>query len=224
MNSEPSPHELSRRRGIDALRALAQDTNQAAREMTIERERFRQMADVEHSPAVVVDQLFQTPAEIAGRMAELMPDCGPLRILEPSAGLGMLFRAIRQRNSAANITLVEIAADCCRELYRQTESDPAARLFQRDFLACCSDTLGGFFDVVVMNPPFRRGTDVKHIRHAVGLLRPGGLLVSLCYDGVAQRRAFQSDPAWTWEPLPANSFKDSGTGAGVVLLTHRKAA
>jgi hypothetical protein len=51
-------------------------------------------------------------------------------------------------------------------------------------------------------------------------LKPGGLLVSLCYDGAVQRSKLRPR-ATTWDSLPPGSFKESGTMAGVCLLSVR---
>jgi 16S rRNA G1207 methylase RsmC len=70
----------------------------------------------------------------------------------------------------------------------------------------------------MMNPPFRRGLDVQHILHARRFLKPGGLLISLCYGGIVQARGLRPI-ATTWEVLPSGSFKSEGTTAETVLLT-----
>jgi predicted RNA methylase len=112
---------------------------------------------------------------------------------------------------------VENNPDCARELFRLD----FVKLIQADFLTCDSERLGGLFDQVVMNPPFKMGTDCKHIRHALTLLKPNGLLVSLCYNGVKQNEQLKPI-ATTWEVLPENSFKETGTRASVAMLTIRK--
>ena len=49
---------------------------------------------------------------------------------------------------------------------------------QADFLECNGDL--GTFDRIVMNPPFTNGDDIKHIMHALKMLKPGGRLVAIC--------------------------------------------
>jgi 16S rRNA G1207 methylase RsmC len=99
-----------------------------------------------------------------------------------------------------------------------TESDRATNLLQRDFLEVAP---AGTFDAVIMNPPFKMGRDIKHIMHALKFLTPGGLLISLCYDGSRQNK--QLRPLCDrWNVLPSGTFKSEGTGASVVLLTIRK--
>jgi precorrin-6B methylase 2 len=100
---------------------------------------------------------------------------------------------------------------------------PAVDVRCADFLACNGDL--GTFDRIVMNPPFERGDDIRHIEHALTMLRPGGRLVALCANGPRQREAFQARADY-WEDLPAGSFKQQGTGVNVALcvfnLTERR--
>ena len=135
------------------------------------------------------------------------------RILEPSAGLGRIYSGIKE-NNGEDITLIEQDASLCSELYKMTEADKETKLLQGDFL---SKDLDGF-DIIIMNPPFKMGTDIKHINHALRMLNKGGLLIALCYDGVKQNKQLKpiSD---TWEALPENSFKDSGTSANINIIT-----
>jgi len=94
-------------------------------------------------------------------------------------------------------------------------------LKQADFLQCTAEGLGGKFDAVIMNPPFQRGTDIKHIDHAFGMLERGGILVALCYNGVKQNEILKP-LCDSWEVLPEGTFKSEGTGASVALLTIKK--
>ena len=213
----------SRKRSLARLQQLRTETDLAEHELEKHRGRFVKLARNDSAPrAVSAFNLFQTPPDIAammaGRLLEHFGNLDGLRLLEPSAGLGRLYSAVRSASDSAEIVLVEQSADCCRELYKQTESDRRARLIQSDFLAVDLARAGGLFDVVIANPPFKQGRDVKHINHALELLKPGGLLVSLCFDGVKQNRNLRPR-CDTWEVLPDGSFKSEGTGASVVLLS-----
>lgn len=166
--------------------------------------------------AVVAFNLFQTPTEIAARMAELACVETGARVLEPSAGLGRLIDAVKAK--AGEIVAVEIAPQCCRELYARNH----CHLRQGDFLAMGVDRLG-YFDRVIMNPPFHLRADVKHIQHARQMLNPGGALVALCMD--TQHREDALRPLCShWERLPAASFKTEGTKIDVVLLKMEAAS
>ena len=165
----------------------------------------------------VAPQLFATSDEVADQMAELIDNTNPARVLEPSAGTGQLLKALERHHPAALITAVEINGQLATHL---AAAHPQAVIIEDDFLA--HDDLGKF-DAVLMNPPFKNGEDIKHIKHAAAMLKPNGLLVALCANG--PRQANQLKPlADTWEPLPAGSFKDQGTAVSVVLLTIRAPA
>lgn len=202
----------SQLKGRDRLRGLLTATQAVADQMDEMRPRFEALARNESATRAVSSfNLFQTPPALAARLAGMFDK--PLgRILEPSAGLGRLYKAIRGV-SAAPVVLVEMSAEICGELYRMTEGDNA-RLVQGDFLAQSPDTLG-LFDAVIMNPPFKMGTDIKHIRHAQRFLAPGGKLVSLCAAGPKQRQAFAG---LEWHDLPPDSFKSEGTHVNAAIV------
>lgn len=196
------------------LRHQQEHTEARGEEMDEERARFQRLAREDSAPRVVSSfNLFQSPEPLAARLAELLQPTG--RILEPSAGLGRLYRAVRAIAPDVPITLVEIAPDCCRELYLQTEADPAATLVQGDFLAIDAGRLGTF-DRIVANPPFKLGRDIRHIRRMLDLLAPGGRLVSLCAAGPRQRE--QLAPLGQWIDLPPGSFTSEGTGVNAAIL------
>ncbi len=216
----------SRRTGILRLRHLQEVTEAKAEEMAEASPRFARLADKTASaPHVVVAfQLFQTPEPLAARLVELATEAGRElgATLEPSAGLGRLYRAIRAVAGDCPVVLVDVAPACCGELYRATAGDEAARLVTGDFLAMDAGRLG-LFDTVVMNPPFRLGADVKHVRHALTLLKPGGRLVAIVAAGPKQRAAFQGGGiAAKWIDLPAGSFKSEGTSVNAAIVVLDK--
>ena len=209
--------------GIDRLLALRQINDERGRAMVSMAPRFLQIAqrhELGTAPKAITGfNLFQTPKPIAARMADLIreriPDEGA-RILEPSAGLGRLYEPLS--GLAAEWLMVEEAFECANALRKAIER---AKVYQRDFLTVTADEIGGPVDAVVMNPPFKQGRDVKHILHALELVKPGGRLVSLCANGPRQNE--QLPPLAThWEVLPANSFAESGTDASVALVVIDK--
>jgi predicted RNA methylase len=206
--------------GIDRLLLLRADNDRAGALMLSERERFRQIA-ARHEEgtaprAVTGFNLFQTPRVIAARMADLvrqrLGDGDGARILEPSAGLGRLYEPLEQLR--AEWVMVEES----RELFGAVKKAiRRANVHNRDFLGTSPEDLGGTFDAVVMNPPFKQGRDVRHILHALDMVRAGGRLVSLCYNGTRQREALRPI-ATEWHDLPAGSFRSEGTSADVALI------
>jgi len=72
-----------------------------------------------------------------------------------------------------------------------------------------------------MNPPFANAQDIEHIQHAFSLLKVRGRLVAICANGPRQNdrlRPFVEELGGTWEVLPADTFKASGTSVNTVLL------
>jgi 16S rRNA G1207 methylase RsmC len=162
----------------------------------------------------VAPQLYETPRDLAKHMIYLA-DIGPGEtVLEPSAGTGVLVGAML----AAGVTWQQISiveqnaqlADALATKYR--------RVYPGDFLERCAWELGGPFDKIVMNPPFIQGADIKHIEHALTMLKPDGRLVGICAGGPRQERKLQP-LASDWEPLEPGTFKSAGTMVNSVLFT-----
>ena len=70
------------------------------------------------------------------------------------------------------------------------------------------------FDRVVMNPPFYGKHYLKHVRHALKFLKPGGLLVAVL-PGTAMD---SGELVGKWEDLPVASFAEAGTNVPTGLL------
>lgn len=164
--------------------------------------------------AVSAFQLFQTPAAMAARLvAALGPIPTGSRILEPSAGLG---RILDQLPRGVDVVACEIAPQCAGELFKHDRERVTIR--QGDFLGMANL---GEFDFVAMNPPFHMRADVRHILHALTLLKSGGTLAALCMAGPQREKALRPLAA-TWEEIPAGTFRSEGTNVPTVLLTIKK--
>lgn len=199
---------------LSRLLNLKKETEQAGARMKGDRHRFARIKGAEAPRTVTAFNLFQTPEALADRMAEMLPELSrDAVILEPSAGLGRLYSAVRRSGFEGRMELVENSPDCMGELYDLTDGNNVG-LNQKDFLAFACPLV----DAVIMNPPFKKGLDIKHIMRAVGLVKPGGMVVALCYNGTRQNQKLKP-LVDTWEVLPAGTFKEAGTMAEVVLLT-----
>ncbi len=161
---------------------------------------------------VVSDQLFPTPPDIAEKMVEYADIEKGDKVLEPSAGTGSLIQAIMNDDRAGSVVGVEINNDLCERL--KTEF-PLSFFHCKDFL----DYNRSFtkFDRVIMNPPFKNGDDIKHIKHALTLLNDGGKLVAICADGPRQNDQLMP-LADHWEKLPEGTFKNQGTMVNTALV------
>ena len=175
---------------------------------------------------VSAPQLFPTPPHLAARMVELAQIEPGHRVLEPSAGTGVLCKAITAARPTAQVFAVEINIQLC-ELLSQTITPPEDKaagicknVLQGDFLEV--DGLGNQWDRIVMNPPFADGADIKHISHALKHLKPGGRLVAICANGPRQNeklRPVVEAHDGIWQELPPDTFISSGTSVRTVLLS-----
>jgi protein-L-isoaspartate O-methyltransferase len=173
---------------------------------------------------VLAPQLFPTPVDVAARVVELADIQPGNEVLEPSAGTGRLLDALISEDQAA-FSVADIsrlvAVEVNHELANRLRTTYAvADVREADFLSCNGDL--GKFDRVIMNPPFSNGADIRHIEHALTMLKPGGVLVAICSNGPRQSEKLKP-LADTWEELPTEAFADAGTGVRTVILSISKA-
>lgn len=173
----------------------------------------RKTLDIKDDTVAVVNiqqtyQAFYTPVELANQVVQLAGIQRGQRVLEPSAGNGALIRALPHDIDLVAVEINEKEAG-------KIPMPPGHLLVVSDFLQCNGDL--GQFDRVVMNPPFTKGQDVKHIKHALKMLKPGGRLVSICGNGPKQRAALE-DMALQWIDVPAGAFKESGTNVSTAIV------
>ncbi|MFB7829296.1 class I SAM-dependent methyltransferase [Streptomyces hydrogenans] len=121
------------------------------------------------TPAPVVDRLLE--------LADLTPGC---EMLEPSAGRGAIAAPAAARGAVVDcIELDPTRADHIRAGgYARTVTTadfltvPVVRRYQR----------------VVMNPPFAKRQDLRHVQRALRFLQPGGLLVAVMFGSLTFHR------------------------------------
>lgn len=173
------------------------------------------------------DQLlgfFQTPGPLAAQLAvEIFSAVGPEPwVLEPSAGEGRLAEA-----------LVWAGVPKSRVICSELDDKRAARLrlngyttLGGDFLARADHGVGQAFDAILMNPPFTKGADVRHVDHALTFQRPGGVLRAIASAGLSFRedrptkalRTRVAEMGGTITALPDGSFTSEGTDVRTVLV------
>jgi phospholipid N-methyltransferase len=173
---------------------------------------------------VSAPQLFPTPVGLAARViseADIQPGD---TVLEPSAGTGALIGAIADHMGAdpVSITAIEVNAKLSGMLGRNF---PTMTVICEDFLSWNGKTSETdervSFARIVMNPPFERASDIAHINHARSFLKPGGRLVAICANGPRQQAALRplaEASGGFYEPLPADTFKQAGTGVNTALV------
>ena len=160
---------------------------------------------------------FPTPQSVINLMLDYADVQDWHSVLEPSAGSGAIADAVTK---AAQVTL-----QCCERNYTLCEILTAKKysVHDGDFLEYQSPDL---FDRIVMNPPFEKQQDIEHTLHAFKMLKAGGRLVSILSAGVSFRSDKKTTAFNEWinehggelHELPADSFKESGTGVNTVML------
>ena len=164
---------------------------------------------------------FPTPANVAKRVIELAKLSDGMFVLEPSAGRGALAVAAFEAANGIVIDMYELMEANNRALVDlhlplSGVSKPS------DFLA---EKPNPIYDRAIMNPPFAKQADIKHVMHAHKFLKPGGLLVAVMSSSVTFRtnrltqefNAFVAEHGGFVEALPAGSFKASGTDVNTVI-------
>lgn len=126
-------------------------------------------------------------------------------VLEPSCGDGRIMDEIRARGS--DVLGVEYDAEraaICRA--------KGHGVVTGNFLMAQPKPE---FDRVVMNPPFYGRHYIKHVRHALEFLKPGGILVAVL---PATAHYDHGELKGEWRDLPVASFADAGTNVPTGLL------
>lgn len=162
---------------------------------------------------------FPTPAHVAERVIALACIKYGMRVLEPSAGKGGL--AYPAAAAGATVDCVELMDANFAALAGDAK---LGEVRNSDFLALDPNPI---YDRVVMNPPFDKQADIRHVVHALKFLKYGGLLVSVMASGVTFRdnklttefRDLIRQRGGDIEALPEGSFKESGTGVNTVIVT-----
>ncbi len=161
---------------------------------------------------------FRTPEPLARQLAEeivaAVGTSGPF--LEPSAGDGRLAQGLVGAGVKTNV-IICVEQDTGRvQLLREQGFNTC----QQDFLTMGQSRSGAAFRGILMNPPFTRGVDIKHVHHAL-MLRDN---TSFCFraimsagilwkeDDAAKRlRAVIKDLGGTITPLRPRMFSPEGT-------------
>lgn len=167
---------------------------------------------------------FPTPPAVVARLVQQANIQPGMRVLEPSAGRGNIVAGLAA--AGATVHAYELLPENVDALRVQ---NLARNFVQADFLAMEPGMQApvGFFDAVVMNPPFAKQADIKHVMHALKFLKPSGLLVSVMSSSVAFRdnkltqdfRDLIRARGGDIEALEDGAFKASGTMVRTVIVT-----
>jgi len=167
-------------------------------------------------------EFFPTPPAVVERVIELAGIQNGMRVLEPSAGKGALALAAQKSALDVKVDMFELMPENNAHLQGMNIKD--AKIGDPiDFLSV--EPMASF-DRIVMNPPFSRQADIKHVSHALKFLKPGGLLVSVMASSVTFRnnkmtadfRQLIEERGGHIEELPEGAFKSSGTMVNTVIV------
>lgn len=133
-------------------------------------------------------------------------------VLEPSAGEGYLVR----RAAKAGATKV-LAVEIYPKFHGALEAS-GAEVVGTDLLAMEKGDIGDV-DVVLMNPPFSGGQDIRHVEHVLKVVPGHTEIRAIMSSAVVERtggiydrfREFLDSVGGVHEQLPAGAFKESGT-------------
>ncbi len=162
---------------------------------------------------------FPTPRPLAERVVALAGIEHGMRVLEPSAGSGSIAEVIREQHPNATLDVIEFNMTLRGLLQAQ-----GFTLVNQDFLSFAPDRIR--YDRIIMNPPFEKRQDTRHITHALDLLAPGGRLVAIASGSLPSRSDKESvalrerieELGGRIEKLPPGSFGESGTDVATVLV------
>jgi hypothetical protein len=150
------------------------------------------------TPAKVVEEILDAAGIYKPRFANTEPS---YRVLEPSCGDGRILDEIKARGSRG--FGIEVHPGRAAEARGKGHSVLTGNFLEQPARA--------EFDRVVMNPPFYGRHYVKHVRHAMKFLKPGGMLVSILPATAWYDHHELQDLNGRWEDLPVASFAESGT-------------
>jgi predicted RNA methylase len=170
-------------------------------------------------------QAFYSPAPIVDTMIShlglgINPDLSGKAILEPEAGEGAIADVLREHG--ANVVCVEYDEHSAGIL-----AEKGHNVTHADFL---QTTPCATFDYVVMNPPFTKGQDIKHVTHAFAYLKAGGTLLAIMSPAFTTNSSHAAQEfrqlvnafGGIVEHFEAGAFKESGTNVSTVLVKLTK--
>jgi predicted RNA methylase len=162
---------------------------------------------------------FDTPEDLAASVVKLaMVDEG-IHVLEPNIGIGRIAQAAERCGGIIHGFEIDVSRAAKAQALL-----PKSNIKVADFL---QEEVDPHFDRVVMNPPFAKQDDIRHVLHAFPFLKAGGRLVAIMSNSVMFRdnkltkdfRDFVAMRGGTIDALPEGSFKSSGTGVNTCVVT-----
>ena len=169
-------------------------------------------------------QFYPTPKEVAEYLVELAEIPSNCNILEPSAWKWDIVKALHWSAGIQKKTLIELDVKNYEYLISQDWNYENIDVKNIDFLDMDYSLYS--FDRVIMNPPFSKSQDVKHILHAYKMLAEWWILVSVASSSIKTREGKLYDELRDLNPefieLPEWSFKESWTMVNTIIIKLTK--
>lgn len=165
-------------------------------------------------------QYYPTPESLAEKIVELSNISDWDEILEPSAWRwAILDKIIDYQVENNRIFAIELKEDNYEYLEENYKITWIANI---DFLEHNSKS----YDKIIMNPPFSKSQDVKHILHWYSLLEEWGRLVSIASNSVEFRTGKVYEELRSLNPeiikIDEWAFKESWTMVNTVIIILNK--
>lgn len=161
---------------------------------------------------------FPTPAPLAARMVEIAQTAGVFtsrtRVLEPSAGSGVIAEAIRA--AGAEPVCVEVNFTLCKLLEAKGFAFIQGDFSQFSMLLPDPDQ----FDAIIMNPPFEGNQDMVHVQNAWTWTRRGGVVVAILGAGSKFRTDARTRGFRDWLACDVDLFHDEDLPPGTFNHSH----
>lgn len=143
------------------------------------------------------------------------------KVLEPSAGYGLLADGIKQYNPNISLDCVELNKECKEVLIKK-----GYNIVGSDFFLFNPPEQ---YDYVIGAPNFRDNIDCKHVMKMFGLIKNGGLVSSIMSphwmtgDSELQKefRKWLQNKEYSIEMLPDNTFMEGKTVSTIVIKIYK---
>jgi type I restriction-modification system DNA methylase subunit len=157
-----------------------------------------------------------TPPSVAEKMLQYARIDHNSKVLEPSCGIG---------NIADKIKTITEHVDVCEFSFQFVEllELKGYNVVSQDFLQYNKQ---GYYDAIIMNPPFSKNQDITHLQHAYKLLQNNGTLVCITspHWQFANDKASQDFREWIEDKthfvkeLASGTFEMTGVASRIVVI------
>lgn len=163
----------------------------------------------------VLYQQYYTPQLLAKRLVELANPQDNEVVLEPSA---WMWNIIQEIKNYKRIIAIDIDSNNCNSIKTNLWNEDIT-VFNIDYMDYCDDAVA---NKIIMNPPFTKSQDVKHILKAYKNLCEWWRIVSIASSSIQTRQWKLYDELKELNPefieIEEWAFKESGTMVNSVIV------